>query len=130
MGIDGRTKARIEIMNLGRVINKVKLTLIEVESDQRESPGMEVSIHSLEDAPYEPQVRIIKKGVAGAIRAGPLDTDHTDEAVEIGDRARFAALPRHCRGNRPWEIQVHVWATEGVRNQDSAGDGQGRYHTW
>src|SRR5438128_174010 len=53
-GTDGRTKAGVEIMGLGRVRrSEVKLDLVDVQSDFRERAIVDVAVHPLVDAIHE-----------------------------------------------------------------------------
>src|SRR5262249_25855984 len=87
----GRAEAGVEIMNLGRVFGKVKLSLIDVESDEGEGAVVNVSIHPLVDAPDEAHVGVPEEEVAVVVRARALDMSNSDEAVEIADGAGVAA---------------------------------------
>ena len=119
-----RTKAGVEIMNLGREVSKVKLTLKDVESDLRESSSVQVAVHSQVDSLHEAHVRAPQKAVAVVVRACACDLGVTDEPVEIGDRARHAAVARHGRVGRPRKIQMDIRTTQWVGNQDTPGNGQ------
>jgi hypothetical protein len=115
---DGRTEAGVEIMDLSRVFGKVKLTLINVESDEGESTSVNVSIHSLVDALDEAHVRVPEEGVAVIVRARALDVSHTDEAIEIADRAGVAAdLVRRARVGGSRLMEVTVRTSEWVGNE-------------
>jgi hypothetical protein len=53
--------AGVEVMNLGRKVREVKLTSVEVQSNEPERPLMDVSVQSHIDAAHEAHVRVKKK---------------------------------------------------------------------
>jgi hypothetical protein len=118
-------------MDLGRVMDKVKLTLVDVESDEGERASVKVSVYALVDALHEAHVGVPEEGIAAVVRPGALDMSDADEAVEIIDRARVAAdLVGRRRVDGPRLMEVDIRTAKRVRNEDAPGDGQGRDDTW
>jgi hypothetical protein len=127
LGIDGRPEARVKVVRLSREVYKVKLTLIGVESDEREGAEVETLVHAPVHALHEAQVSVPEKGVAATIFPRTFEVGHADEADEVGDRD-WLVTKRWC--GICWAGKIRV--LERLARQETweaAWNGQ-RRHTW
>ena len=122
-------KAGVEIVDLRRKHTKVKLTLIEVKSDEHkprwEKAAIDASVGSQHEAGIDiEEKRIGVPGICVGPGAGPLDFGLADVAVEISNRGRLAARVaggsnRVVRGSGridgPREVKVEERTTDRVR---------------
>lgn len=80
----------VEVVNLGGEVREVKLTSVEVESDETERPPVNGAILAGIDALHESHIGVEEERLDAAIRiSGGPSSPHVcdaDKALEIGDR--------------------------------------------
>ncbi len=81
---------RVEVVNLGGEVCEVKLTSVEVQSDETERPPVNGAILADIDALHETHIGVEQQRLYAAIRMpGGPSSPHVcdaDKALEIGDR--------------------------------------------
>src|SRR5262245_16789288 len=73
--IDGLAETGVKVVNLRGAVDKVKLTLIDVESDEGEGAIVKLIVHSPVDALHEALVYVPEEGIAVPVLAGTGNAD-------------------------------------------------------
>lgn len=85
-----RMDARVEVMNLSGEIREVKLTSVQVKSNEPERPLVNFAVQADVGTLHEPHVGVEQERLDAAVRIpggpGSLHVCDPDKALEIGDR--------------------------------------------
>jgi hypothetical protein len=115
-------------MDLSRAVDKVELTLKDVESDEADGALVELAVHPLVHALHEAYVRIPEERIAGPIAPGTLIAGDADETVEVGDLGRLVA--GSWAGRSQWSVRgagkIMVDERPAERVPEPTGNGQRR----
>jgi hypothetical protein len=91
---------RVEVVNLGGEVCEVKLTSVEVQSNEAERPSVNAAILADIDALHKAHIGVEKERLYAAIRIpGGPSSPHVcdaDNTFKIGDRCRVHPGPEEC----------------------------------